>query len=364
MKILHIAPFNTANVPLTLVQAEQKLGFESRLVTLSPHQFRFEEDICLNLPLLNMSWFKRFRQLIGRSSDISVFDMVPGNKPVPVIWKPKNLLEKQLFSLRDRLWQPLIVKAFEKHRLDEFDIYQLDGGLGFLRSGKFIKDLYAKGKKIICCYLGSDLRRRGIIPGIDSISSVNITVEYDLQKWYPGIHYVPFPFESDNVGEADYSNESPVRIGHAPSNRLAKGSDIIIRAILDLKKSESVELVLIEGLEHRQALNRKRKCHIFVDQIGPLGYGINTLESLAMGIPVCSSLAEGFEIMFPDHPVTEITPETIVTVLRNLIHNPELRRKKAEAGKAWVRKVHDAQQVVRKIHDLVIPHINCKGEHV
>ncbi|RKY83642.1 hypothetical protein DRQ09_09770, partial [candidate division KSB1 bacterium] len=52
MKILHIAPFNIAGIPLTFVKAEKKLGFHSRLITLGKEKQNREKDICLNLPFI------------------------------------------------------------------------------------------------------------------------------------------------------------------------------------------------------------------------------------------------------------------------------------------------------------------------
>lgn len=355
MKILHIAPFNTANVPLTFVRAEQSFGYDSRLVTLSPHHFKYEEDICLHLPFLDnrlIQWFKRWT---GLSSEQSVFSMIPPEEGLPLQWKPHNYFEKLFHLTRDKLWESYIIDAIEKYRLDQYDIYQLDGGLGFLRSGKIIKDLRRKGKIIICCYLGSDLRRRGVIPSIDVMSKLNFTVEFDLMQWYPGIRYVPFPFDVDSIKPILWQESLPITIGHAPSNRAAKGSDIIIKAVRTLAKTDSVSLCLIEGKTHEDALAMKRRCHIFIDQLGPLGYGINALESLAMGIPTCSSLAPGFADTFSDHQIIEITPENIVDVLRELIRNPQLCVEQGRKGREWIQKFHDSRRVVQLIHKCVVP---------
>jgi len=147
---------------------------------------------------------------------------------------------------------------------------------------------------VICCYTGSDLRTRGVIPEIDAIADLNISVEYDHLQFHPRIWHVPFPLEIDKF---QFRYEQPaglLHIGHAPTNRKAKGSDIIIPCIQSLEKKYPVKLVLIENLSYQEALKRKRSCHIFIDQIGNLGYGMNAIEALAMGIPTCTSLAPGF----------------------------------------------------------------------
>ncbi len=353
MRILHIAPFNTANVPLAFVRAERKMGHDSRLITLHRHRFGYDEDICLNLPLIDSVPVNILRSLRRTRTPQTVFEMIPGGREVPRRWKPAGLLEKLFHVCRDRLWESAVEKAWREFKIDTFDLYQLDGGLGFLRSGKFIRRLRDSGKKIICCYLGSDLRTRGIIPAIDEISLHNFTVEFDLQAWYPGITYVPFPFDAAEFQESNPVAPPPFVIGHAPSNRAAKGSDLIIAAVQKLKKRFPISLRLIEGKPYSEAIALKQDCHIFIDQLGPLGYGINSLEALAMGIPVCSSLAPGFKGRFPDVPIHEITPENLEDVLASIMNGHDLIKDAERRGREWVMRFHDAKETVRRIHDTV-----------
>ena len=112
------------------------------------------------------------------------------------------------------------------------------------------------------------------------------------------------------------------------------------------------ETVLIEGLPYKEALTLKQSCDIFVDQIGDLGYGINSLEAFAMSIPACSCLADGFAEMYPNHPFVEVNAKTLREQLTRLIQEPSLRRRLGQEGRQWVQRVHNAQQVVTKIHSL------------
>ncbi len=352
MKILHIAPFNIANVPLTFVRAERQLGHDSRLITFSKNPRGFPEDICLNLPFVNFKGFTSFKRLIGGKSRITVTNIKPELTSLPPIWRP-NQLEKVLIKFREAIWQPIIKQAYQQYQLDQFDVIQLDGGIGFFRDGSDIIRWKQQSKKIICCYAGSDLRIRGVIPQIDPISDLNVTVEYDHLKLHPNIHHVFFPFDASKFVPLPYRDEKIIRIGHAPTNRAAKGSNVIIPIVKELEQNYSVKLILIENLSYQEALKRKSECHIFIDQIGDLGYGINSLEALAMGIPTCSCLAPGFAEQYPNHPFIVIDEYNLKSQLVNLIQNTELRMKKAEEGMEWVRKYHDPVKVVQRINQLI-----------
>ena len=352
MKILHIAPFNVANVPMTFVLAERQLGYEGRLLTFARNPQGFPEDICLNLPFVNSRGLTYFKRLINGKSRTEVTNIKPELTSLPPTWQP-NQLEKLFVKFRENFWQPIIKKAYQQYQLDQFDVIQLDGGIGFFRDGSDIIRLKQLGKKIICCYTGSDLRIRGVIPQIDSISDLNVTVEFDHLKLHPNIHHIFFPFNVEKFKPLPYRDEKMLRIGHAPTNRAAKGSDVIIPIVKKLEQNYPIKLILIENLPYQQALKRKAECQIFIDQIGDLGYGINSLESLAMGIPTCSCLAPGFEEQYPDHPFVVIDKQNLKSRLISLIKDKELRIKKGREGREWVKKYHDPIKVVQKIHELV-----------
>ncbi|HDP97887.1 MAG TPA: hypothetical protein ENN22_01730 [bacterium] len=351
MKILHIAPVNVAGVPIAFVNAERELNHESRLVTFVRNPRGYEEDICLNLPFVDFIGFWLIKKLIGGKSRISVTNQTQKTTQLPPQWRP-NRMEKSLIYLREIIWKRRVDRLFRGLKIHEFDVVQLDGGVGFYRNGRDIVQLKQAGKKIICCYTGSDLRVRGVIPQIDLISDLNVTVEFDHLQLHPQIHHVLFPFDASRFQRANPADDGTIYIGHAPTNRAAKGSHIIIPLVRKLAETYPVQLVLIENLSYQQALVRKSQCHIFIDQIGELGYGINGLEALAMGIPTLSCLAPGFDEIYPDNPFMVVDENSLISRLVYLIENPDLRSIKGILGRDWVKQYHDPVQVVKKIHQL------------
>ena len=352
LKILHIAPFNIAGVPITFVNAERKMGHYSRLITLGKDPRNYEEDICLELPFLNFWGTQLAKQLFSDPSKLSISNLSKTPSAQPLYWEPRGRTEAALVSFRERIWNRRINTVLEEIRFWEFDVYQLDGGLEFFRDGRTVKRLKELGKKIICCYTGSDLRTRGLIREIDAASDLNITLEFDHLKLHSHIHHVFFPFTADGYQVRPEPGATTINIGHAPTNRQAKGSDDIIAAVQALQHDFPVELVLIENLPHREAIRLKAQCHIFVDQIGDLGYGINSLEALAMGIPTCSCLAGGFAERYPEHPFVVIDAGNIKAKLTELIGDAKLRKQKGVYGRSWVQHNHDSRQVVKAIHEL------------
>ncbi len=351
-RILHIAPLNTAGVPYAFVKAERRLGYDSRLITLGKSRFGYEEDICLNLPFLRTPGIKLLRKAVSDPSRSIVENVHHIPAEIPRKWMPRGFLESTLFQFRERVWAPRIRDVLSEIDIWNVDIVQLDGGLEFYRDGRTIKELDRLGKKIICCYTGSDLRVRGVIPEIDELAHLNVTVEYDHKYFHPNIHHVFFPFDMEPFDVIPPRAQHSVRIGHAPTNRRAKGSDQIISQLKELKKSRDIEIVLIENLPYKEALKLKATCDIFVDQIGDLGYGINSLEALAMGIPVATSLVSDFGESYPDNPFIEVDKDSLVAQLQPFLDDADLRREEGIKGRDWVMKYHDHVKVVRRIHKL------------
>lgn len=350
MRILHIAPYNTAGVPITFVKAERELGHHSRLVTLHHDSRGYQEDICLTLPLWQPEIVAKLKKICYPKSRLLQDTGLARPRQIPPVWKPANQLAGLLLNIRDRLTRPLIKRYIKKYKLDSFDVYQLDGGHGFLKNDDFISQWHADGKKVICCYLGSDLRRRGVMPGIDGISDLNLTLEWDHLKLHPNIKHVYFPFDLSGFKVVDPPVGKKIRIGHSPTNRAAKGSDRIIDAVTILSKRYPVELVLIENLPYPRALELKAACDIGIDQLGDLGYGISALEWLAMGIPAASSIASEMGSAGVSHPIVSITGQNIEEKLEPLINSREQRIKLGREGRQWLEQNHDAQKIVKQIH--------------
>jgi len=350
LKILHIAPQNVSGVPGQWVAAERNLGYTSLLVTLFHDKRGYREDLCLELPFITFPPVRLLKRFISAREKISVHNRLIIPDQLPPVWQPHSWLESKLIQLRDRIWRPIIERAIRKYGLDQFDVYQLDGGLDFSRQPRFIPQMKAAGKKVICCYTGSDLRTRGVIAEIDLLSDLVVSVEYDHLYLHPRLHHVFFPFQANDMPTRQEGASANLRIGHAPTHRAAKGSEVILPILYRLAERFPVEIVLIENLPYAEALQRKRTLSIFIDQIGDLGYGINSLEALSMGIPTCSCLVKGFAEKYPDHPFIEINAANLEDTLIRLIQQPTRKAELERAGRDWVKKYHDPIKVVQRIH--------------
>ena len=350
LKILHLAPQNYAGVPYDFFRMHNSVGDSSRLVTYHKNQINFPEDICLNLPLPDFSFAKSWRKKKVSEREELTITTAP-------FFTSKNELERLYFNITDRMRKAKINEAIEKYKLNDYDIIHYDAGLDFYRYPSQALKWKKQGKKIVCCYYGSDLRLRGLIRELDDISDLNITSEYDHLALKKDLHYLFYPYDpSELPGKKNTPDDIP-RIVHSPTNRKYKGTDLIISVIQKIKKEKKLEFILMENKPRSEVLQVKSECDIAIDQVGGsmggTGYGKAGLETLAMGIPTITNMTGEYSGWLPENPfVVANNSEQLYEKLLELIDNVGLRKQLGEQGKIWVDKYHGYKSVDSKLKEL------------
>lgn len=350
LKILHIAPQNYAGVPYDFFKMHNQCGDFSRLITLHKNPHQFPEDICLNFPLPNFNFAKLWRQK-------KVIEIEKSNIETARIFQYKNSLEKIYFKFNDFIRKPKVKQIIKQYYLYNFDIIHYDSGLDFYRYPSQALMWKKLGKKIVCCYYGSDLRIRGVIKELDEISDLNITSEYDHLFLKKDIHYLFYPYDISELPNREINETDIVRIIHTPSNRKYKGTDLIIEVIEKISKERKIEFILLENKPRNLILEIKRKCDISIDQVGGkmggTGYGKAGLESLGMGIPTITNMNKDYVDWLPENPfVIANDKKELYEKLSMLIEDKKLREEIGVKGKVWVEKYHGFKNVNKKLYQL------------
>jgi hypothetical protein len=350
LKILHLAPINFAGVPYSFYDMHNKCGDQSRLITFHKNERDFPEDVCLNFPLPNSSLAKYWR--IGK-----VDYREKDKSSASPYFHPKNLLEQIYFSANDFIKRKKVYSLVEDLKLDEFGIIHYDSGLDFFRNSMLAKKWKKEGKKIVCCYYGSDLRIRGIIKEMEAISDLNITSEYDHLILKPGLEYIFYPYDPVELPVHEKNEDDRITIVHSPTNRKFKGTDLIISVIDRIKKERKIDFLLLENIVRDEVLLSKSKSDICIDQVGGTmggtGYGKAGLETLAMGIPTITNMTKEYSDWLPENPFAVAnTADELYKKLSELIVNKNLREEYGKKGKEWVKKFHGYESVNIRLKEL------------
>ena len=222
--------------------------------------------------------------------------------------------------------------------------------MDFYRDSRQALKWKEQGKKIVCCYYGSDLRIRGLIKELDDISDLNITSEYDHLALKKDLKYLFYPYDTSELPKKKERTIDAVKIVHSPTNRKYKGTELIISVIDKIKKEKSIEFLLMENVDRKELLNIKSECDISIDQVGGsmggTGYGKAGLETLAMGIPTITNMTKDYAEWLPENPfVVANNFEELYKVLNELIDNENYRIENGKRGIDWVKKYHSFSSV-------------------
>jgi hypothetical protein len=183
----------------------------------------------------------------------------------------------------------------------------------------------------------------------------------DLAESVPRASHLPLAIEAERWIQAGRARglpepdrrdgvRGPVVIGHAPTNRLIKGTRHVVSAVDTLRREfPRLELRMIEKLPWAEMPDFLGGCDILVDQLMMGWYGLLAIEGMAEARTVVSFIREDFRGVHLDLPVVSATPETLIQVLRGLIADPAARAKRGGEGVAFARRHHDTRVVAAEL---------------
>jgi len=305
-RILHL-PVNLAGTGWAHVNALRRKGVDARLLVFWPQKWRPEEyDINLDLPRQGFlrQQLVQWRALARYLPQTDLFHFYFGKTLVP-----------------KKLNMP-ILRATRKRSVMHF--------LGDDIRGKRPEELEYR-KKFDACIVGS----------------------YAATRWVPDAIVVP-----PGLDLGDYQPVLPVErerplVAHAPSDLEKKGTRYVIEACEHLP----VDLDVVHGIPHNEAVERFKRADIVVDQMHYLWHGVFAIESMAYGKPVVTHLDETAvrqteEAFGLKVPIVAATKDDLVEKLRPLVDSFDLRKRLGEEGRAYVERVHDLDKVADRFIEI------------
>ena len=301
-----LCPVNTAGIPWTTAEALRRRGVDARLVVFNRYALHPEAD----------------RSLERRG----------------------GLLRRQLTQ-----WHALA------ELLPHTDVFHFVFGLTLVPQTLQFPILRALRKKSVMHYLGSDIRGKSPVElSHGKKAGAELVGSYDAIRWVPEAEVIPPGVDLARIEARPPSDRRRPVVLHAPSSRRRKGTEHVIEACAGL----DVDLQIVEGLHHDEALARYRDADIVVDQLNAGWYGLFAIECMALGKPVLSYLHEEAvrrtEVAFGVRvPIVNASAETLRTRLQELVGaGPNGRRTLGADSRAYVERVHDVERATDRLLDL------------
>jgi glycosyltransferase involved in cell wall biosynthesis len=305
LRVVH-CPVNIGGIPATNVQALRRKGVDAKLLMFRPPKLRSDRpDIVLNTP--------------------------------------------------DGLWRRQLVQARALARLlPETDVFHFYFGLTIVPKSIQFPILKLARKKSVFHFLGSDIRRKTPEQlAYGRRADAQIVGSYDAIRWIPDAYVVPPGIDLSRYLLAPPPDNERVRVVHAPSDRRKKGTADVIEACERL----GVELDIVEGVRHDEALERYARADVVVDQLNAGWYGLFAIECMALGRPVLAFLnddavARTEQAFGTKVPVVSVTKETLTDRLRALVESREERLRVGAESRAYVELVHDPDRVAERLLEI------------
>ena len=337
VRVLH-APLNYANQAYILSEALRQEGIDSSLLTYAwgdaVDKYQFNEDT--SAPVAFRSWLGDEFDILGK--------VVNGSYDILHYWNRSLVYHGGGDNFFNGLDLPYARLAGLRtaYRFTGYELRRKSLELEVNPFSPFRYGFESRHKE--------DEQQRyldHIAPYIDAF----IVQDPEMQTYFQQARIVPRALDLKSFLVAMEAPHARPLVVHAPTNRLLKGSDFVLKAVETLTaQGLAFEFKLIEDMPQADAFEWYRRADIVVDQLLIGWYGVVALEAMAMSKTVIAYIRDDLTGFFQgEMPLLTANPETIAPVLRAAIGDARLRREMGGKGRAFVERVHDSRIVARDL---------------
>ena len=305
--------------------------------------------------------------------------------------------KKGILKIANLIYSPLLFG----YLLAKYDKFLYLGAIGFLspyvdgreQEFEFIK---SKNKKLICYFLGSEIRSfklldkfaqdlsLDVMTTYQSISHVGINsleneykrkqlgeiadkyadvifnpstdqMAYIKRETFPCIYFLPDNLFKSTLNKFDDLSE--IIVLHGPSSPILKGTPIVRAAIKKLQvegyKFKYIELI---NVPHKQMLDTLRSAHIVLNEFYAFVPGVFGLEAMASSCALLTSADSTIEPTLDEgaNEAWKVTPYwSVYDNLKLFLDNPEMIKPQAIAGFNWAKKHCTYTVSGKKMNDII-----------
>lgn len=365
LRVLHCPEVVGGHAP-ELARAERALGIEARCVAFHASAYAYAADETLAVPGDRFVALEKKRlKLLWRA--LREFDVIHFNFGSSIFSSPGDIVFRTdrgrgvrqliLRTYKSALWLR-DVALLKRAGKPIFVTYQGDDA----RQGDYCRrhfpihfihevadDYYAPGS--------DDEKRRAIARFAvyaDGIYSLNPDLLHVLPEKAEFLPYANVDLQQWRSSARTVTSGGPIKIVHAPSHRLVKGTKFLIEAVDRLKAAGlPVELSLVENVTRQAARELYERADIAVDQLLAGWYGGFAVEAMALGKPVVSYLRREDLKFIPaemreELPLIDATPHSVFDVLKEwlTVRRHELPQAGVR-GRRFVERWHDPLTIAR-----------------
>jgi hypothetical protein len=343
LRVLH-APVNVGNHPWVLSRHERALGLRSDLIVSYGTWLKYPADRFLS-EAPPTTWASQLRQSLFGLSAALRYDVL------------HFYFGRSFFSwTKDRRLPGAFLDARLARLLGRKVFMTLQG------CDARLSDRNSERNEITMCHLGRcgaaavcrqtlDAERRRLIERVLPLCDRVFVLNPDLAHDVPGATFLPYA----NVDVEAHvpirpRTDGPIRLLHAPSDEAIKGTRFIMEAVERLKQRWPIELILVRGLPHAEALKLYGQADLVIDQLLAGWYGGFAVEAMALGKPVACYLRDADLMSLPaamrgDLPLLRVAYPTLERDLELLLQQRSRWPEWGEVARAYVLRWHHPRRL-------------------
>jgi glycosyltransferase involved in cell wall biosynthesis len=257
----------------------------------------------------------------------------------------------------------------------KFNVFHFYFGESLLPNNLDLRILRLFKKKMVMNYCGSEIRIPDIIQkrnkyyintynensnnNINKMKNIAKYIDYAIVTNPELIEYVKPYYKRSTIVNVivPYANHSMVNknintiiVCHAPTDRIYKGTNIVIDCINKLQIKYDVELLIIENKNYSEAIEIFNKCDLVIDQLRHGIYGTVSIEAMSLGKPVICYISDYIIKRYPKElPIINANPDNLYSVLEKLLKNPHDLQKYSNKSKEYFEKYHSPDVIGKQL---------------
>jgi hypothetical protein len=204
------------------------------------------------------------------------------------------------------------------------------------------------------CYSVRDgPKKKRVLNRIRKFADALVVTTPDLLEFVPEAVYVPTALRTEELQVVEDSEpHDPLRIFHACSDPVIKGTKYIMDALAPLIDSGRVTLSILQNCPREVILKAARDADVAIDQMLIGWYGLFAQEMMALGKPVICYIRQALVSWQPELPIIQADPSSLAAVVEQLIADKKRRIEKGVQGRRYVERVHSSRVIGNKLIDL------------
>lgn len=167
-------------------------------------------------------------------------------------------------------------------------------------------------------------------------------------------HTALFPIDTEKFSYKGVNPSGRLKILHAPSNPVYKGTGYILAAIERLKSDHDFEFKVVNNVKADELYKEIASSDLVIDQMLVGFYGLLSIESMAMGKPVVCYIRDDIAGHSPaEMPVINANPDNLYDVLKGILSNPSVLIQTGIRSREYAEKYHNAKIIAKQYYELL-----------